>query len=46
MYVQMRHALADAIIHRDECAVGFERGLDRAVEQLRILKKRPDQVLR
>src|SRR5882724_955348 len=44
--VQVRHLLADAVIHRDECAVSRRRRLDRATEELRVLEKRFDQVLR
>src|SRR5216684_8067593 len=41
----MRHALADAIVHRDEGAMGFQRRLDSATETLHIPEVWPDQVL-
>jgi len=44
--VQMRHALTDAIVHRDKGAVGFERRLDRATETLDVLEIRLDQMCR
>jgi hypothetical protein len=43
--VKMRHALADAIVHRDEGAMGFQRRLDRTTETLHIPEVWPDQVL-
>jgi hypothetical protein len=43
--VQMRHALTNAVIDRYKGAVGLERSLDRAGEQLHIAEERSDQVL-
>jgi hypothetical protein len=43
--VQMRHALADAIVHRYECSVRVHGRLDRASEKLRVSEEGPDQVL-
>ena len=43
--VQMRHALADAIVHRDEGSVSFQRRLDCTTEKLRIPEEGSDQVL-
>jgi hypothetical protein len=42
--MQMRHTLADAVVHRDEGAVGFQRRLDRTTEKLHIPEEGPDQV--
>src|SRR5207247_9932637 len=44
--MQMRHALADTVIHRDEGAVSRQRRFYRATEELRVLEKRFDQVVR
>src|SRR5438128_12060064 len=43
--VKMRHALAHAVVHRDEGSVGFQRRLDRTTEKLHIPEEGPDQVL-
>jgi len=45
MRVQMRHALADAIVHRDERAVGLHADSTAATKKLHILKEGPNQVL-
>src|SRR5437660_12908129 len=37
--VQMRHALADAIVHGDKGAVSFHRRFDHATKKLRILEE-------
>lgn len=40
MNVKMRHALTDAIVHCDECAVGFHCRLDCAGEKLNVPEER------
>lgn len=44
MHVKMRHALADSVIHRHEGSVRFQGGLNRARQELGILKKWADQI--
>ena len=44
VHVKVRHALADAIVHRYEGPVGFHCGFDRAGEKLGSLEKRSDQI--
>ena len=43
MNVKMWNALADAVVHRYEGAVGLERSLDRTADELGILEKRAHQ---
>ena len=44
VHVKMRHALADAIVHRHKRPVGFHRRFDGAREELGSFEKRPDQI--
>ena len=44
--VQVRNALADAIVNSDERALSFQAQLDRLGQKLRILKKRFQQLFR
>jgi hypothetical protein len=42
--MEMRNALADSVIHRDEGPVRFQSSFDRARQKLGIPKKRADQI--
>jgi hypothetical protein len=44
--VQMRHALADAVVDRDERAVASHALLHGASKQSGVAEQRPDQILR
>jgi len=46
MYVKMRHALTDAIVHRDKRAVGLQTRFDSARQKLNIQEERLDQLSR
>jgi len=46
VHVKVRHALADAIVHRYEGPVGFHCGFDSAREELGSLEKRSNQIFR
>src|SRR5437762_8935636 len=46
MDVEVGHALADAVVDRDERTGGAERGLHRAREPLRLSEQRSDELRR